>query len=646
MSVIYEKVVAEDLNLGTGTASVTNPAGGTLTGTQINMQTFRPQAYQEAAAISGGDFSSKVAAAAHKLPSTGGIVDARGLNASQVASTDPFSGITVPIHLLLGQCSIAAATAWNPVAGSRISGDGTGLAKLIWSDPTINGIVLLSNSSVSGLYLQGPNTGNFGQEGTAITTGGSSQHDITIENNVISQWSGYCVNTGNSGNYSITIRNNFFDRTLQDGGVLINPTIHDCKVQGNRFFQIAYNGVDMSGYNNIVTGNTFDQCGFDTAASDPATDHWSILISAYGSHDAINNVVSNNVISNTRASGIEVRALTGLNASYNTISNNTVYSGTSTGAGAGAIALDGSPGGHVDYNTVVGNSVHGNSTHGIVLYGVGASSMIGNIVMGNLVTGNAQTGILLADNAIKSPIVSNTVIGNNTNGTAGQGGIVVSSSAATDNYIVANEVSGNTTNQVLDSGVRTIFGGSAIGNRIVVDGISGTAKVIDISDKNSSGFAAGYTRIGTGAGTAGDAQFGIQPTGGATFAFDGTSNGTFSNPGIMQVAGTLQISSPSNITLANGANNNLAATNKSWLRLSGPTGAFSISGFSGGIQGQVLYVFNTTSQQMTLKNATGSSAGNQISTLTGADVVLRAGTSFATFIYDTASTSWNLIGTN
>jgi hypothetical protein len=32
----YEKIVAEDLNLGTGSVSVTNPAGGTMAGTKIN----------------------------------------------------------------------------------------------------------------------------------------------------------------------------------------------------------------------------------------------------------------------------------------------------------------------------------------------------------------------------------------------------------------------------------------------------------------------------------------------------------------------------------------------------------------------------------------------------------------------------------
>ncbi len=38
--IVYEKIVGEDCNLGTGTTTVTNPNGGTLTGTQVSLSTF------------------------------------------------------------------------------------------------------------------------------------------------------------------------------------------------------------------------------------------------------------------------------------------------------------------------------------------------------------------------------------------------------------------------------------------------------------------------------------------------------------------------------------------------------------------------------------------------------------------------------
>lgn len=37
MSLVYEKIVQEDLDVGTSTVTVTNPSGGSLTGTQIGI---------------------------------------------------------------------------------------------------------------------------------------------------------------------------------------------------------------------------------------------------------------------------------------------------------------------------------------------------------------------------------------------------------------------------------------------------------------------------------------------------------------------------------------------------------------------------------------------------------------------------------
>lgn len=45
MSVPYEKIVAEDLNLGVGTVSVTMPGGGSATGNKVNLGTFGALAY-------------------------------------------------------------------------------------------------------------------------------------------------------------------------------------------------------------------------------------------------------------------------------------------------------------------------------------------------------------------------------------------------------------------------------------------------------------------------------------------------------------------------------------------------------------------------------------------------------------------------
>ncbi|MGB8644993.1 MAG: hypothetical protein WCF84_07130 [Anaerolineae bacterium] len=87
------------------------------------------------------------------------------------------------------------------------------------------------------------------------------------------------------------------------------------------------------------------------------------------------------------------------------------------------------------------------------------------------------------------------------------------------------------------------------------------------------------------------------------------------------------------LTLANGANNNLALSGNSYGRITGPTAGFSITGFSAaGAAGTVVRLRNTTSQTMTVINNSGSSTVAVI-TQTGANVAI-TGPATATFVYD------------
>jgi hypothetical protein len=95
-------------------------------------------------------------------------------------------------------------------------------------------------------------------------------------------------------------------------------------------------------------------------------------------------------------------------------------------------------------------------------------------------------------------------------------------------------------------------------------------------------------------------------------------------------------------TLANGANSNLELPSVArFLRVTGPTGAFSISGFAGGYDNKRLIVFNPTAQTMTITNNATSTAANRILTLTGADVPM-AGPGMAPFIYSVSDERWLL----
>jgi hypothetical protein len=99
------------------------------------------------------------------------------------------------------------------------------------------------------------------------------------------------------------------------------------------------------------------------------------------------------------------------------------------------------------------------------------------------------------------------------------------------------------------------------------------------------------------------------------------------------------------ITLVNGANDNIDTQGASIIRIVGPTGAFSVGGFNNTGSGRWLEVYNTVAQTMTvLNNSAGTSSGQKINTLQGANAVLRAtNTSYASFMFDpTGSGFWIL----
>lgn len=107
----------------------------------------------------------------------------------------------------------------------------------------------------------------------------------------------------------------------------------------------------------------------------------------------------------------------------------------------------------------------------------------------------------------------------------------------------------------------------------------------------------------------------------------------------------------SQITCANGDNVTIFPTGTFTLII-GPTAAFniqriSVTAWGGSIagDGDVLMLFNTTANAMTIMNEAVVGT-NAIRTLTGADVTLRAGTSFATLIYSSTIQRWILVSTN
>lgn len=98
------------------------------------------------------------------------------------------------------------------------------------------------------------------------------------------------------------------------------------------------------------------------------------------------------------------------------------------------------------------------------------------------------------------------------------------------------------------------------------------------------------------------------------------------------------------LTLSNGANSDILMPNVArFIRITGPSSSFSITGFQGGYEVKRITLYNTTAQSMTITNDATSTAANRILTLTGANVTL-PGTSIAHFIYSVSDLRWVLEG--
>ena len=94
-------------------------------------------------------------------------------------------------------------------------------------------------------------------------------------------------------------------------------------------------------------------------------------------------------------------------------------------------------------------------------------------------------------------------------------------------------------------------------------------------------------------------------------------------------------------TAVNGNNNNINIGGTSFIRITGPTAAFSITGIAGGVDGKVVILYNAAATyNMTIANEnTNSTATNRITTLTGSGVVT-TGVGAITLIYDSTASRW------
>lgn len=126
----------------------------------------------------------------------------------------------------------------------------------------------------------------------------------------------------------------------------------------------------------------------------------------------------------------------------------------------------------------------------------------------------------------------------------------------------------------------------------------------------------------------------------------------------LDINGDLALREGTALSLANGANGTIVPGTTSHVRITGPTGAFSIAGLTGGVNGKVITLINTTGQDLTLIHNSAATVTNGFFTPGSANYVLTGQYNSVTLIYNSIlgrwvvksssdsqdGTDWNLIG--
>lgn len=103
-----------------------------------------------------------------------------------------------------------------------------------------------------------------------------------------------------------------------------------------------------------------------------------------------------------------------------------------------------------------------------------------------------------------------------------------------------------------------------------------------------------------------------------------------------------------NSSLANGNNAAVSIADRGYVKVSGPTAAFTINGIAGGSDGRIVTIQNSTGYTLTIANDSGTdpTAGNRIYTGTGGDITQTNNPGVVTLIYDSAASRWVVTGKN
>ena len=418
------------------------------------------------------------------------------------------------------------------------------------------------------------------------------------------------------------------------------------------------------------TGNLADKVSSTKLSFNPSTGALSATIHAVPTggaftYNAVNAIVAQTALYNWFVGDSGNLTATGdHNLGFGHLALNALTSGTNNQAiGPSALLLNQSGGG----NTAVGISalsaiVSSNNSTAIgysACGGTGTNNVgIGAYALTAAGAGHENTGVGSGALAASTSAVGNTAVGFSAGNaiTTGGGNTLIGYTAG---YVGTNVVTstnctfiGNLAQQSADGITNsTALGYGAVvtaSNQVVIGNTSVTAVKI-----NGTATAAGLTVTAAptfSAMTPGSVLFagtaGLLSQDNAKLFWDDTNTrlgiGTAAPTQTLDVNGKIGVRE-SSVTLVNGANQNVSVAGlTSWIKIVGPTGAFSIGGIAGGVEGQIITFWNGTFQAMTVNyNDPGSSGGNKIIFSPNSNKVFGGSLGGAfTVQYDSISITW------
>lgn len=170
MALKRRKLLAQDVDFGFGTSVRPADAGGYLVGDKIGMHQLLGDAYLSAASFSG-NLSERANEAARELPSTGGIIDATGLQ-GPLSITSPI-GTDKPITLLVGDSSLSLTTPLFEYSGA-------GTARLIGAGIDKTSFLLSGSGCIN--FNPSYGTHGLGLRDLKITSTSTTQDAVVIGN--------------------------------------------------------------------------------------------------------------------------------------------------------------------------------------------------------------------------------------------------------------------------------------------------------------------------------------------------------------------------------------------------------------------------------------------------------------------------------